>query len=65
MGKGAFRTVYKGVLPSDSKRFVAAKKLGKVIEEGEKEFKIDVSTICQTHQKNLVQLLGYCDEGQH
>ncbi|KAL0006640.1 hypothetical protein SO802_008142 [Lithocarpus litseifolius] len=65
VGNGAFRTVYKGVLPSDSKRFVAVKKLGKVIEEGEKEFKTEVSTIGQTHHKNLVRLLGYCDEGQH
>ena len=39
VGKGVFGTVYKGVLPSNSKRFVAIKKLGKVIEEGEKEFK--------------------------
>nr|XP_023915155.1 G-type lectin S-receptor-like serine/threonine-protein kinase LECRK3 [Quercus suber] len=65
VGNGAFGTVYKGVLPSDSKRFVAVKKLGKVIEEGEKEFKTEVSTIGQTHHKNLVRLLGYCDEGQH
>ncbi|XP_030967190.1 G-type lectin S-receptor-like serine/threonine-protein kinase LECRK1 [Quercus lobata] len=65
VGKGAFGTVYKGVLPSDSKRFVAVKKLGKVVEEGEKEFKTEVSVIGQTHHKNLVRLLGYCDEGQH
>ena len=65
VGKGAFGTVYKGVLPSDSKRFVAVKKLGKVIEEGEKEFKTEVSVIGQTYHKNLVWLLGYCDEGQH
>ncbi|KAL0006631.1 hypothetical protein SO802_008133 [Lithocarpus litseifolius] len=65
VGKGAFGTVYKGVLPSDSKRFVAVKKLGKVVEEGEKEFKTEVSAISQTHHKNLVQLLGYCDEGHH
>ena len=65
LGKGAFGTVYKGVLPSDSKRFVAVKKLGKVVEEGEKEFKTEVSVIGETHHKNLVRLLGYCDEGQH
>ncbi|KAM4126178.1 hypothetical protein ACB094_01G368400 [Castanea mollissima] len=65
LGKGAFGTVYKGVLPSDSKKFVAVKKLGKVVEEGEKEFKTEVSVIGQTHHKNLVCLLGYCDEGQH
>uniref|UniRef100_A0A7N2LBA0 Protein kinase domain-containing protein n=1 Tax=Quercus lobata TaxID=97700 RepID=A0A7N2LBA0_QUELO len=63
--KGAFGTVYKGVLASDSKRFVAVKKLGKVVEEGEKEFKTEVSVISQTHHKNLVRLLGYCDEGQN
>uniref|UniRef100_A0A7N2LBS1 Protein kinase domain-containing protein n=1 Tax=Quercus lobata TaxID=97700 RepID=A0A7N2LBS1_QUELO len=38
---------------------------GKVVEEGEKEFKTEVSVIGQTHHKNLVRLLGYCDEGQH
>uniref|UniRef100_A0A7N2R261 non-specific serine/threonine protein kinase n=1 Tax=Quercus lobata TaxID=97700 RepID=A0A7N2R261_QUELO len=65
VGKGAFETVYKGVLPSDSKRFVVVKKLGKVVEEGEKEFKTEVSVIGQTHHKNLVRLLGYCDEGHH
>ena len=65
MEKGAFKTVYKGVLQSNSKRFVAVKKLGKVDEEGEKEFKTEVSVISQTHHKNLVWLLRYCDEGQH
>ncbi|XP_075647016.1 G-type lectin S-receptor-like serine/threonine-protein kinase LECRK3 [Castanea sativa] len=65
LGKGAFGTVYKGVLASDSKRFVAVKKLDKTVEEGEKEFKTEVSVIGQTHHKNLVQLRGYCDEGQH
>ncbi|KAL4601317.1 hypothetical protein ACB092_11G263700 [Castanea dentata] len=65
LGKGAFGTVYKGVLASNSKRFVAVKKLDKTVEEGEKEFKTEVSVIGQTHHKNLVQLRGYCDEGQH
>uniref|UniRef100_A0A2N9HJA1 Receptor-like serine/threonine-protein kinase n=1 Tax=Fagus sylvatica TaxID=28930 RepID=A0A2N9HJA1_FAGSY len=65
LGKGAFGTVYKGVLGSDSKRYVAVKKLDKVVEEGEKEFTTEVSVIGQTHHKNLVRLLGYCDEGEH
>uniref|UniRef100_A0A7N2R284 Receptor-like serine/threonine-protein kinase n=1 Tax=Quercus lobata TaxID=97700 RepID=A0A7N2R284_QUELO len=65
LGKGAFGTVYKGVLASDSKIFVAVKKLDKVVEEGEKEFKTEVNVIGQTHHKNLVRLLGYCNEGQH
>ncbi|XP_065618519.1 G-type lectin S-receptor-like serine/threonine-protein kinase LECRK3 [Quercus suber] len=65
VGKGAFGTVYKGVLASDSKRLVTVKKLGKVVQEGEEEFKTEVSVIGQTHHKNLVRLLGYCDEGQN
>ena len=36
-----------------------------MVEEGEKEFKTEESVIGQTHLKNLVQLRGYCDEGQH
>ncbi|XP_075645872.1 G-type lectin S-receptor-like serine/threonine-protein kinase LECRK3 [Castanea sativa] len=33
LGRGALATVYKGVLASDSKRFVAIKKLDKLVEE--------------------------------
>ena len=65
LGKGAFGTVYKGVLGSDTRRFVAVKKLDKVIQEGEKEFKTEVSVIGQTHHRNLVRLLGFCDEGEN
>ncbi|KAK4591695.1 hypothetical protein RGQ29_016221 [Quercus rubra] len=65
VGEDASGTVYKGVLPSDSTRYVAVKKLGKVVEKGENEFKTEVSVIGQTHHKNLARLLGYCDEGQH
>ncbi|KAK3224028.1 hypothetical protein Dsin_011053 [Dipteronia sinensis] len=65
LGKGAFGTVYKGVIRSDAKRFVAVKKLDKMEHEGEREFKTEVSVIGQTHHKNLVRLLGFCDEGEH
>ncbi|KAK7314303.1 hypothetical protein VNO77_39519 [Canavalia gladiata] len=65
LGRGAFGTVYKGVLTSDTSRYVAVKRLDKVVQEGEKEFKTEVSVIGQTHHRNLVRLLGYCDEGEH
>ncbi|CAI9303896.1 unnamed protein product [Lactuca saligna] len=61
LGKGAFGTVYKGVI---GKRTVAMKKLNTVVQDGEKEFKAEVDAIARTHQKNLVQLLGYCDNGE-
>ncbi|GKV42676.1 hypothetical protein SLEP1_g50054 [Rubroshorea leprosula] len=62
LGKGSFGTVYKGEL---SRNYVAVKKLDKVVQEGEKEFKTEVNVIGQTHHRNLVRLLGYCDEAEH
>ncbi|XP_050216363.1 G-type lectin S-receptor-like serine/threonine-protein kinase LECRK4 [Mercurialis annua] len=63
LGRGAFGTVYKGLLPSSSSNYIAVKKLDKMVEEGQKEFLSEVNSIGQTHHKNLVRLLGYCDEG--
>ncbi|XP_076896585.1 G-type lectin S-receptor-like serine/threonine-protein kinase RLK1 [Bidens hawaiensis] len=60
LGKGAFGIVYKGVIGTN---IVAVKKLDRVIDDGEKEFQAEVNAIARTHHKNLVQLLGYCDEG--
>ncbi|XVF77433.1 hypothetical protein PTKIN_Ptkin14bG0042700 [Pterospermum kingtungense] len=65
IGRGAFGTVYKGELPSRYGHHVAVKKLEKLAQEGEKEFKTEVEVIGQTHHKNLVRLLGYCNESEH
>ncbi|MBA0850001.1 hypothetical protein Goshw_023881 [Gossypium schwendimanii] len=65
LGSGAFGTVYKGELSPSYGNYVAVKKLGKVVQEGEREFKTEVKVIGHTHHKNLVRLLGYCDEEQH
>ncbi|OAY58829.1 G-type lectin S-receptor-like serine/threonine-protein kinase RLK1 [Manihot esculenta] len=65
VGRGAFGVVYKGIVEMGTKVPVAIKKLDKIVEEGEKEFKTEVKVIGQTHHKNLVQLVGFCDEGQH
>ncbi|XP_028761083.1 G-type lectin S-receptor-like serine/threonine-protein kinase LECRK2 [Neltuma alba] len=64
LGRGAFSTVYKGVLPDIPGNLVAVKKL-KMVNENEKEFEAEVSAIGQTHHRNLVQLLGFCNEGEH
>ncbi|XP_076914599.1 G-type lectin S-receptor-like serine/threonine-protein kinase LECRK3 [Bidens hawaiensis] len=61
LGKGAFGTVYKGVIGT---KIVAIKKLETVVQDGQKEFITEVNTIARTHHKNLVQLLGYCDDGE-
>ncbi|XP_010040634.2 G-type lectin S-receptor-like serine/threonine-protein kinase LECRK2 [Eucalyptus grandis] len=65
LGRGAFGTVYKGVLGSEDNYFVAVKVLATRTGESEKEFEREVSAIGQTNHKNLVQLLGFCNEDQH
>ncbi|KAI3831105.1 hypothetical protein MKW92_007884 [Papaver armeniacum] len=63
LGRGAFGIVYKGLI--EEMGTVAVKRLDKVLREGEKEFKTEVNVIGQTHHKNLVRLLGFCEEGRH
>ncbi|XP_010265867.1 PREDICTED: G-type lectin S-receptor-like serine/threonine-protein kinase LECRK3 [Nelumbo nucifera] len=66
IGSGAFATVYKGTFVVDNKvNFVAVKKLDKLVKENQKEFDAEVSAIGTTNHKNLVQLLGFCNEGEH
>ncbi|KAI3696992.1 hypothetical protein L6452_29679 [Arctium lappa] len=60
LGNGAFGVVYKGVIGIKN---VAVKKLDRMVEDGNKEFRTEVNAIARTHHKNLVQLLGYCDDG--
>jgi serine/threonine protein kinase len=35
------------------------------IEQGEKQFRMEVATISSTHHLNLVRLIGFCSEGRH
>ncbi|EXC19917.1 G-type lectin S-receptor-like serine/threonine-protein kinase RLK1 [Morus notabilis] len=64
VGKGAFGTVFKGLLVSNSgRKIVAIKRLEKVIADGEREFRNEMKVIGKTHHKNLVKLLGYWHEG--
>ncbi|ONH99251.1 hypothetical protein PRUPE_6G021000 [Prunus persica] len=65
LGRGAFATVFKGVLASDNGRSVAVKRLDSMVRENDLEFKAEVSAIGRTNHRNLVQLLGFCNEGQH
>ncbi|KAI3426576.1 Receptor-like serine/threonine-protein kinase [Psidium guajava] len=65
LGRGAFGAVYKGALRSEDTNSVAVKVLATKTGESEKEFEREVSAISQTNHKNLVQLLGFCNEGQH
>jgi hypothetical protein len=65
LGRGAFGIVYKGALKTGSNvLLVAVKKLNSGAQEKEMEFKAEVEIIGKTHHKNLVRLIGFCDEGQ-
>ncbi|CAM0907970.1 unnamed protein product [Alopecurus aequalis] len=63
LGSGASSTVYKGQLQDEHATSIAVKKLEKLQQETEKEFMVEVRTIGQTFHKNLVRLLGFCNEG--
>ncbi|XP_021831057.1 G-type lectin S-receptor-like serine/threonine-protein kinase LECRK3, partial [Prunus avium] len=65
LGRGASATVFKGVLASDTGRCVAVKSLDAKVRENDLEFKAEVSAIGRTNHRNLVQLLGFCNEGEH
>ncbi|KAM1151503.1 hypothetical protein EV2_035232 [Malus domestica] len=62
LGAGGFGTVYKGILAN---RTVVAVKQLEGIEQGEKQFRMEVATISSTHHLNLVRLIGFCSEGRH
>ncbi|XP_050206746.1 G-type lectin S-receptor-like serine/threonine-protein kinase At1g34300 isoform X2 [Mercurialis annua] len=62
LGTGGFGSVYKGVLGNGM--IVAVKQL-EGIEQGEKQFRMEVATISSTHHLNLVRLIGFCTEGRH
>jgi serine/threonine protein kinase len=64
LGTGASGIVYKGQLQDDLGTYIAVKKIDRLEHETEREFTIEVQTIGQTHHRNLVRLLGFCNEGK-
>lgn len=62
LGEGGFGAVYRGVLANKT---IAAVKQLEGIEQGEKQFRMEVATISSTHHLNLVRLIGFCSEGRH
>ncbi|CAL1406799.1 unnamed protein product [Linum trigynum] len=60
LGGGGFGSVFKGVLPDSTA--IAVKKL-ESINQGEKQFRTEVSTIGTIQHVNLVRLRGFCSEG--
>ncbi|KAK4262561.1 hypothetical protein QN277_028109 [Acacia crassicarpa] len=65
VGRGSFGIVYKGTLNSMTNTVIAVKRLERLAEEREKEFRNELRAIGNTCHKNLVRLVGFCDEGIH
>uniref|UniRef100_A0A453QIJ7 non-specific serine/threonine protein kinase n=3 Tax=Aegilops tauschii TaxID=37682 RepID=A0A453QIJ7_AEGTS len=62
LGRGAYGTVFKGVLANMNKE-IAVKRLEKMAEDEQREFHREVRAIARTHHRNLLRLLGFCIEG--
>ncbi|POO01294.1 S-receptor-like serine/threonine-protein kinase [Trema orientale] len=62
LGRGSCGVVFRGETELGT---VAVKVMDRLFGENDKDFQAEVNIIGQTHHKNLVRLLGYCDEEKH
>ncbi|XP_013444211.2 probable LRR receptor-like serine/threonine-protein kinase At1g05700 [Medicago truncatula] len=62
IGEGGFGKVYLGIL--QNKTQVAVKMLSPSSMQGYKEFQSEAQLLAIVHHRNLVSLIGYCDEGE-
>ncbi|KAK0594972.1 hypothetical protein LWI29_002272 [Acer saccharum] len=60
IGEGGFGKVYLGTLNDDSD--VAVKVLSPSSRQGYKEFRAEAQLLMVVHHRNLVSLIGYCDD---
>ncbi|KAL1196354.1 Cysteine-rich receptor-like protein kinase 38 [Cardamine amara subsp. amara] len=61
IGQGGFGSVYKGILPS--RQEIAVKRLTRGSGQGDIEFRNEVLLLTRLQHRNLVKLLGFCNEG--
>ncbi|CAA3025656.1 probable LRR receptor-like serine threonine-kinase At1g06840 isoform X1 [Olea europaea subsp. europaea] len=60
VGQGGYGKVYKGILADGT--VVAIKRAQEGSLQGEKEFLTEIELLSRLHHRNLVSLIGYCDE---
>ncbi|KAG2728902.1 hypothetical protein I3760_01G225700 [Carya illinoinensis] len=63
IGKGGFGNVYLGKLKDEIQ--VAVKLLSPSSKQGYKEFRAEAQLLMVVHHRNLVTLVGYCDDGEN
>lgn len=60
IGQGGYGKVYKGVLADELVVAIKRAKLGSL--QGSKEFYTEIELLSRVHHRNLVSLIGYCDD---
>ncbi|XP_028752820.1 probable LRR receptor-like serine/threonine-protein kinase At1g06840 isoform X2 [Neltuma alba] len=60
VGQGGYGKVYKGILVDGT--VVAIKRAQEGSLQGEREFLTEIQLLSRLHHRNLVSLVGYCDE---
>ncbi|KAJ8753942.1 hypothetical protein K2173_000196 [Erythroxylum novogranatense] len=60
VGQGGYGKVYRGILAD--KTVVAIKRAEEGSLQGQKEFLTEIKLLSRLHHRNLVSLIGYCDE---
>ncbi|CAK8572243.1 unnamed protein product [Lathyrus sativus] len=63
LAEGGFGRVYKGVIPATGQA-VAVKQLDRHGTENSKDFMYEVSLLSHVQHENLVNLIGYCADGE-
>ncbi|THG16897.1 hypothetical protein TEA_025620 [Camellia sinensis var. sinensis] len=60
VGQGGYGKVYRGILSDNT--IVAIKRATEGSLQGQKEFLTEIQMLSRLHHRNLVSLVGYCDE---
>ena len=60
VGRGGYGKVYRGIISDNS--IVAIKCTEEGSLQGQKEFLTEIKLLSRLHHRNLVSLVGYCDE---
>ncbi|OWM76539.1 hypothetical protein CDL15_Pgr005503 [Punica granatum] len=63
IGEGGFGKVYLGTLANGTKS--AVKMLSRTSRQGYREFKTEAQLLMIVHHRNLVSLVGYCDDAEN